>query len=84
MVARQPGRIERPDQRGGGPDQAVGPNPTARGQAGSKRHLLVDRWGIPLAVWLTAATVHDSRVFEVLIEAVAPLKAATRPTTGPP
>src|SRR5919205_4228105 len=39
---------------------ATGPNPTDRGKPGSKRHLVVDRQGIPLAVLLTAANVHDS------------------------
>ena len=38
----------------------VGPNPTDRGKPGSKRHVLVDANGIPLAVKLTAANVHDS------------------------
>src|SRR5947209_10545606 len=42
---------------------ATGPNPTDRGKPGSKRHLVVDRQGIPLAVLLTAANVHDSTVF---------------------
>jgi transposase len=35
---------------------------------------VVDRQGIPLAVWLTAANVHDSRVLEDLIEAIPPIK----------
>jgi transposase len=52
----------------------VGPNPVDRGKPGSKRHLLVDRHGVPLAVWLTAANVHDSEVFEAVIEAVEPVK----------
>jgi hypothetical protein len=29
----------------------TGPNPTDRGKSGFKYHLLVDRCGIPLAVW---------------------------------
>lgn len=37
----------------GGP--ATGPNPTDRGKAGTKRHLLADCQGIPLALDLTAA-----------------------------
>jgi transposase len=52
----------------------VGPNPTDRAKPGSKRHLLVDRNGVPLAVWLTAANVHDGEVFEDLIESVPPLR----------
>jgi IS5 family transposase len=74
LVARQPGCIEYPGKKGGGADQEIGSNPTDRGKAGSKRHLLVDRQGIPLAIWLTAANVHDSVVFEDLIEAVEPIK----------
>jgi IS5 family transposase len=35
---------------------------------------VVDRQGIPLAVWLTAANIHDSVVFEELIEAVEPIR----------
>jgi transposase len=45
-----------------------------RGKPGSKRHLLVDRDGVPLAVWLTAANVNDSEVFEDLMEAVEPIR----------
>jgi IS5 family transposase len=52
----------------------VGPNSVDRGKSGSKRHLLVDRNGVPLAVWLTAANVNDSEVFEDLIEAVEPIR----------
>ena len=43
-------------KRGG---EHTGPNPTDRGRAGSKFHLLVDRKGVPLAVLLSAANVHD-------------------------
>ena len=35
---------------------------------------MVDRQGIPLAIWLTAANVHDSVIFEDLIQAVEPIK----------
>jgi transposase len=57
-------------RKGGG---AVGPNPTDRGKAGTKRHLVTDRRGIPLAVLLTAANVHDSVPFEELLDAVPPV-----------
>ena len=36
-----------------------GPNPTDRGKAGSKHHLLTEAQGIPLAALLTAANVPD-------------------------
>lgn len=56
----------------GGPK--TGKNPTDKGKAGTKRHLVSDRRGIPLAVMLTAANVHDSMVFEELIDAIEPVK----------
>ena len=65
-----PGLGERARQKGG---EKVGKNPTDRGKAGSKRHLVSDRGGVPLAVVLTAANVHDSKVFEELIDAVEPI-----------
>jgi transposase len=34
----------------------------------------VDRGGAPLAVWLTEANVHDSAVFEALLDAVEPIR----------
>jgi putative transposase len=37
----------------------TGPNPTDRGKSGSKFHLLVDRRGAPLAVYVSAANCHD-------------------------
>ena len=53
---------------------ATGPNPTDRGKPGSKRHLVVDRQGIPLAVLLTAANVHDSTVLDEALDAVPPVR----------
>jgi transposase len=58
-------------KRGG---ERTGPNPTDRGKAGSKYHLLVERQGIPLAVELSAANVHDSKLLEPLVDAVAPIR----------
>ena len=51
----------------------MGPNPTDRGKPGTKRHLVSDRRGIPLAFLLTAANVHDSAPFEALLDAVPPV-----------
>jgi hypothetical protein len=67
-----------PGQKGGA---KTGANPTDKGKKGTKRHLISDRRGIPLAVVLTAANVHDSMVFEELIDAVEPIK---RPGRGRP
>ena len=60
-----------PGQKGG---EQTGPNPTDRGKAGSKRHLVVDRQGLPLAVLLTAANRPDGRVFAALIDSIPPIK----------
>ena len=38
----------------------------------------MDRQGIPLAVALTAANVHDSRVLAPLLDAVEPIRAGRR------
>ena len=37
----------------------TGPNPTDRAKPGSKRHLLTDGNGLPIALRLTGANVHD-------------------------
>ncbi len=42
---------------------------------------MVDRAGIPLAAMITAANMHDSMVFEELIDAMEPIK---RPGRGRP
>jgi hypothetical protein len=38
------------------------------------RHALVDRKAIPLALMLTAANVHDSVVFEQMLDRVKPIR----------
>ncbi len=65
------GQRLRAGKKGG---EKTGPNPTDRGRAGCKRHVIVDANGIPLAIRLTAANTHDSRVFEELIDAVPPIR----------
>jgi transposase len=52
----------------------TGPNPTDRGKSGSKRHLVVDRKGIPLAVTQSGANVHDSMLLEATVDAIAPIR----------
>ena len=78
------GQRQRPGQKGG---DCVGPNPTDRGKPGTKRHLVVDRTGLPLAKVLTGANRHDTVVFEALLDAIPPIKQATgrrrkRPAKG--
>jgi transposase len=62
--------------RGGG--QETGKNPTDRGKQGTKRHLVVDAHGIPLAVLVSAANVHDSKMMLATVDAIEPIRAKTR------
>jgi transposase len=62
-------------KRGG---EATGPNPTDRGKQGSKYHILVERQGVPLAVQLSAANIHDSKLLESLVDAVPPIRRPIR------
>jgi transposase len=78
LLARQ--RLVPGQKRGA----CVGPNPTDRGKPGSKRHVLVDAGGVPLALLLSAANVHDSRLLEPLLDAVPPIRqCAGRPRRRP-
>jgi transposase len=62
----------------------TGPNPTDRAKLGSKRHLICDGNGIPLAIQLTRANWHDSRQALPLIDAIPPLQGSRgRPRRRP-
>ncbi len=62
----------------------TGPNPTDRGKNGSKRHLIVDGRGIPLAIEHTGANVHDSEMAIPLVEGIPPIKQSRgRPRKRP-
>ncbi len=52
----------------------TGPNPTDRGKNGSKRHLIVDGQGTPLAIEHTAANVHDSQMAIALVDGIPAIK----------
>jgi transposase len=67
LVAGQRGQPQCPRQKG---SEQTGPNPTDRGKPGSKYHVVVDRTGIPLAVRLSAANVHDGTQVLPLIDAI--------------
>jgi IS5 family transposase len=56
----------------------TGPNPTDRGKLGTKRHVLTDGRGIPLAVTLTGANVHDKWMVGATLDAI-PLRQGRRP-----
>ena len=48
----------------------VGPNPTDRAKPGTKRSLLVEADGGPLAVVIAGANVHDTKLLEKTLAAV--------------
>jgi putative transposase len=51
----------------GGPG---GPNPTARGQKGLKRRLVVEADGGPLGMAMAGANVHDTKLLAETLEAI--------------
>src|SRR5215210_830710 len=51
-----------------GEAEATGRNPTDRGKSGTKRHLLTDGRGLPLAIVLTGANRHDMKMLESLLD----------------
>jgi transposase len=57
---------------GGG--EQTGKNPTNRGKLGTKHHIVVDRHGLPLAVTVSGSNVHDSKLLEATVDAIAPLR----------
>jgi hypothetical protein len=71
LVSGVVGLGERSGEKGG---EKTYLNPVDRGRPGSKRHLLVDRSGVPLAWVLTSAQVYDSKVFEEVVDDVEPVK----------
>jgi IS5 family transposase len=56
----------------------TGPNPTDRAKLGTKRHVLADGQGIPLAVTLTGANVHDMHMVGKTLDAV-PVRSSRGP-----
>src|SRR3712207_9235825 len=60
-------------KRGG---ELTGPNPTDRGKAGTKYHVVVSTDGIPLATVPSAANVHDTRLFPHLLRLALAVCAA--------
>lgn len=50
--------------------QQTGPSPTDRAKLGSKRHLICDGHGVPLAVQLTGANRNDSHQALALVDAI--------------
>src|SRR3984957_3737768 len=52
----------------------TGPNPTDRAKLGSKRHLICDGQGVPLAIQLTGANRSDSQEALALVDAIPALQ----------
>jgi transposase len=67
-------------KRGG---QATGPNPTDRGKAGTKRHVVADGQGTPLAVQVTGAHRQDCTVSTSMVEAIPPIIRPLRSAPAP-
>lgn len=66
--------------------EETGRNPTAPGghpgKRGSKIHLLVDRCGAPLALYISAANRHDKCSLQDLVFSMVSTAAMTIPTSG--
>ena len=60
-------------KRGG---ELIGPNPTDRGKAGTKYHVVVATDGLPLGAVPSAANVHDTRLFPHLLRLALAVCAA--------
>lgn len=60
----------------------IGPNPTDRGKAGTKKSLLVEAAGGPLAVVIAGANVHDTKLLAATLAAV--IVARPAPTAEAP
>ena len=58
----------------------IGPNPTDRAKAGTKRSILVEAGGGPLSVVVAGANVHDTKLLRATLEAVV----VERPTQQSP
>jgi IS5 family transposase len=71
-VTRQ---CERAGAQGG---EQTGKDPTNRGKLGTKRHFVVDRHGLPLAVTISGANVHDSQLLEETVDAIPALRLPYR------
>nr|WP_245785028.1 IS5 family transposase [Geodermatophilus amargosae] len=58
--------------------ELTGSNPTDRGKAGSKYHLLVDAGGLPLNVLVSGANRHDSMLVEPILDGMPAIKRGGR------
>lgn len=59
--------------------ELTGPNPADRGKYGSKIHLVTERSGLPLSVWISGANVHDSQALNPLVKGIPPVHSRRGP-----
>ncbi|WP_367048710.1 transposase [Streptomyces sp. Je 1-332] len=57
----------------------TGPNPVDRGKKSSKLHVLSDAQGIPLAVAVSGANLHDRQAFKPLIRGILAVRSRCGP-----
>ncbi|WP_327369860.1 IS5 family transposase [Streptomyces sp. NBC_01217] len=57
----------------------TGPNPVDRGKKGSKLHVLSEAQGLPLAVAVSGANLHDSQAFKPLILGIPAVRSRRGP-----
>jgi transposase len=62
----------------------TGPNPVDRGKKGSKLHVLSDAQGLPLAVAVSGANLHDSQAFKPLILGIPAIRSRRGPRRRKP
>ena len=60
----------RHDGQGAAGGDLIGPNPTDRGKPGTKKSLLVEATGGPLAIVIAGANVHDTKLLAATLDAV--------------
>jgi putative transposase len=65
-----------------GEAEATGRNPTDRGKSGTKRHLLTDGRGLPLAIVLTGAHRHDMKRLDALLDGCVIARPEEPPKEG--
>ena len=75
LEPRELGQRLCPGQKRG---SATGPNPTDRGKAGTKRHLVTDARGTPLGFRLSGANRHDSVMMAPTLDAIPPVRNGRR------
>ncbi len=71
----------RHDGQGAAGGDLIGPNPTDRGKPGTKKSLLVEAAGGPLAVVVAGANIHDTKLLAATLDAVVVPRPVPTPQT---